>query len=203
MKKNLLNGEKIRQLLDDRRLTIQDLADACGSTRSILSQWINGRRNPRRAAIQNIANALKVNIAEISECHDDDLIEPIPIPVPSGSNKERNTVVFQMILSELRFLVQRDGLVQTSRHIGISHSQISKLLNGDAKVELFPIFALLNLFPDAEINFKHSISEQVATETITAKSRLTMILPQMTEEEAVQVMKYIHAFIPRLTPKEK
>ncbi len=201
MKKNLLNGEKVRQILDERRLTIQDLADACGSTRSILSQWINGRRNPRRPAIQSIADALKVNISEISECHDDDIIEPVSIPVPSGSSAERNAVVFQTILDELRYTVQKNGLVQTSKRIGISHPQISKLLNGDAKIELFPVVALLNLFPDAEINFKRSASVSESVASATAKSRLTELLPQMTEEEAVQVMTYISAFIPRLSSK--
>ena len=56
----------MKKILDDSGLTITDAAQRIGVSRSNLSSYLNGRRNPKRVTVQRIANAFHVDISEIS-----------------------------------------------------------------------------------------------------------------------------------------
>ncbi|MDD4630611.1 MAG: helix-turn-helix transcriptional regulator [Proteiniphilum sp.] len=56
---------KIKAILKDKGLTIQELADMLGISRVGLSQQING--SPRLDSLQKIANALEVDLLDLFE----------------------------------------------------------------------------------------------------------------------------------------
>ncbi len=55
-------GPRIRTLRTQRRLTLQQLAQSCGLTKSMLSKLENGRASPSIAALTRIATALGVGL---------------------------------------------------------------------------------------------------------------------------------------------
>ncbi|CAN5472289.1 XRE family transcriptional regulator [soil metagenome] len=56
-------GTHIRTLRMQQRLTLQELAEACELTRSMLSKLENGRAQPSIAAVTRIASALGVQVS--------------------------------------------------------------------------------------------------------------------------------------------
>ncbi|WP_092359852.1 helix-turn-helix domain-containing protein [Collimonas sp. OK242] len=58
-------GERIRKLRKDRGLSQDGFADLCGFDRTYISGIERGRRNPSLLAIEALANALSVTVAEL------------------------------------------------------------------------------------------------------------------------------------------
>jgi DNA-binding XRE family transcriptional regulator len=59
----LLAGEHpVRVLREHRRLTLQQVADACGVTASAISQIEQGKRDPSVGLLEKLAAALKVDV---------------------------------------------------------------------------------------------------------------------------------------------
>ena len=55
-------GDKIRKLRQERRLTLQDLADLTGLSKPLLSQIENDQVTPPLATLLKIAKGLKVGL---------------------------------------------------------------------------------------------------------------------------------------------
>ncbi len=60
-------GKRIRKLRLQQKLTLQDIADTCGFTRSLLSKIENGKIAPSLGTLSKIAEALGVKSASLIE----------------------------------------------------------------------------------------------------------------------------------------
>ena len=150
MKNNRLDGEKLRQILKSRGLAISDIARLCGKNRAVMSQWISGKRNPRRGEIQKIADALRLNISEISDYSDDDFTA---IPLSSEEPIPEYRYIYETVMSQLQKRVSESGQVKTAEFIGVSGGYISMLLNNKANISDLKLSAFLKLFPNIKIDF--------------------------------------------------
>ena len=61
----MTTGEKIKTIRKKRGLTQRELAEKLGTTPQNLAQYENNKRNPKYWTLQNIAEALQVNIKEL------------------------------------------------------------------------------------------------------------------------------------------
>lgn len=55
-------GENIRRLRKARGLTLKELDDMIGVSESYIRAYESGRRNPKPASLQTLADALGVNV---------------------------------------------------------------------------------------------------------------------------------------------
>ena len=55
-------GENIRRLRKARGLTLKELGDMIGVSESYIRAYESGRRNPKPASLQTLADALGVNV---------------------------------------------------------------------------------------------------------------------------------------------
>ena len=55
-------GKQLKKIILEKNITQQELADKLNIARPMISNWMNGFRNPSLASIQKIANALDVSI---------------------------------------------------------------------------------------------------------------------------------------------
>ncbi len=60
-------SEKLKQLRKDEKLTIVELSKRIGYSKSIISYWENGIKEPTLSAIKTIANYFGVTISELVE----------------------------------------------------------------------------------------------------------------------------------------
>lgn len=60
-------GQKIKELRKKQGMSQKDLADKLGITPVLISQYENGKRNPKLETLQKIADALEVDISELSD----------------------------------------------------------------------------------------------------------------------------------------
>jgi len=58
-------GNRIRYLRKSQRRTLQDIADMCGFTKSLLSKIENGKTTPPVATLMKIANSLGVKVSDL------------------------------------------------------------------------------------------------------------------------------------------
>lgn len=150
MTKNRLNGTALRSILDTRGISISDLAKICGKNRALMSQWIGGKRNPRRGEVQKIADALRLNISEISDFSDDDFTA-INLNIEDSIQEYR--YIYEAAMSQLQKKVSECGQAKTAESIGVSGGYISLLLNEKAKISDIKLSAFLRLFPNIKIDF--------------------------------------------------
>ena len=178
MKKDSFNREKVAAILEERGLTIKEAAEKCGTSRPVLSQWLSGRRNPKRPSIQMIADALRINISEISTFHDDDLVTPPPVadPLPDP-DINAHSAIFAYVLAELNRQVALSGQVKVAEKIGISASQISLLVNGKANINDIKLSAFLRLLPKMEIKFNSETDAGAADPRVLIKSLVDRMDP--------------------------
>lgn len=59
-------GRRLARLLKERGMTQKDLAQATHLTEAAISRYISGKREPRAVTVANIAEALRVDPAEIT-----------------------------------------------------------------------------------------------------------------------------------------
>lgn len=182
MTREAFDRKKVANILKDRGLTISEAAEKCGTSRPVLSQWLSGRRNPKRPAIQKIADALRINISEISTYHDDDLVTPPPVtdPLPEP-NADAHSAIFAYVLAELRRQVALSGQVKTAEKIGISASQISLLLSGKADIRDIKLSAFLCLLPKMEIKFNSETDVDVAD----PRNQIKLLVDRMELEDDI------------------
>lgn len=145
-RKSVFYGAKVKSMLDDNGLTAAEIARKAGIERSLLSCYMHGKRNPKRITVQKIADALHVNISEISGYRDDDGENITPCPVqPTGNDFD--DAVFHFIHAEISRQVATENQSIVSKRIGLSHPQVNRIVNGKADLSLFPVGALLRLCP--------------------------------------------------------
>lgn len=60
-------GQKIKELRKKQGMSQKDLADKLGITPVMISQYENGKRNPKLETLQKISDALEVDISELSD----------------------------------------------------------------------------------------------------------------------------------------
>jgi transcriptional regulator with XRE-family HTH domain len=58
-------GKVIRKLREERKMTLEDLANKLGKSISYLSKWENGKKPINLENLQSIANALDVDITDL------------------------------------------------------------------------------------------------------------------------------------------
>lgn len=194
MTNETFNRKKVSAILEERGLTITEAAEKCGTSRSVMSQWLRGRRNPKRPAIQKIADALTLNISDISAYHDNDLVTPplddAPLPEPDD---KAHAVIFVYVLAELKRQVAISGQVKVAEKLGISASQISLLINGKAEISDLKLSAFLRLLPNMEIKF----NSETDVEFTEVKSALHELIERMTPDDAAIAMNIILAALPK------
>lgn len=85
------NIKRLREIFD---LTQADLAEVAGVTKNAVSQWENGRAEPRMGAIERMAACSGITKSHIIEDGGMDLIDPVtrkPRNMPSGAKPVRGT----------------------------------------------------------------------------------------------------------------
>jgi transcriptional regulator with XRE-family HTH domain len=60
-------GDKLRAIRKDRRLTLQQVADAAGLSKAFVSQIESGTANPSLASLKRVGNALEIPLAALFE----------------------------------------------------------------------------------------------------------------------------------------
>ncbi len=148
-RKSVFYGAKVKFMLDDNGLTAAEIARKAGVERSLLSSYMHGKRNPKRITVQKIADALHVNISEISGYRDDEPMKEIPVVslVSDAASEKRNESVFQFVAKALAKEVELRGQAAVARSIGISQSNVNTLVNGKSDIRKLPLSAFLNLCP--------------------------------------------------------
>lgn len=165
-RKNVFDGAKVKSLLDENGLTAVEIAKKAGISRVQMSSYMHGRRNPKRITVQRIADALHVNISDISGYRDDDE-EIAVLQFPSGTEEEFYAAVYQFVRAEVSRQVANENQSIVSKRIGLSHSQVNRIVTQKADLSLFPIGALLRLCPQL-INRAILNGEPSANETLMA-----------------------------------
>lgn len=66
-----LSTFKMELAMADKCMTINDIAEAAGMKRQVITAIINGRRNPKPATIGIIARGLGVRVTDIIKKEDD------------------------------------------------------------------------------------------------------------------------------------
>ena len=71
-------GGRIRRIRNGQKRTLQEIADVCGFTKSLLSKIENGKVTPPIATLVKIAAALQVGVATLIEA--DDTVQAVHDP---------------------------------------------------------------------------------------------------------------------------
>jgi toxin-antitoxin system, antitoxin component, xre family len=56
---------RIKEILQEKKMTVSVLADTIGITRANMSNIVNGKTNPKMETLKKIADALNVNLIEL------------------------------------------------------------------------------------------------------------------------------------------
>lgn len=74
MSKNII-GENIKRIRKERRMTQDELANLLNKSTISIKKWESGDRTPRNEVLVNIANALRVSLADLYDgCDTNDII---------------------------------------------------------------------------------------------------------------------------------
>ena len=71
-------GKRIKKLLTEKNISQKELSEKTKIKQQIISDWINGRRNPKKESLEKLATALKVSVNE--------LLSDKPSPQETNSN---------------------------------------------------------------------------------------------------------------------
>lgn len=98
-------GDRLKQLRNEKNMTMQNLADALGlNNSSIVSKWERGERNPKDSALQAYANYFDVSKDWIINGNEDDA------PTIRNKLKEMENAM-DFILDYLTTLDRRQDLI--------------------------------------------------------------------------------------------
>lgn len=187
-RKNVFDGAKVKTLLDQNGLTAVEIARKAGISRVQMSSYMHGRRNPKRITVQRIADALHVNISDISGYRDDDE-EPLSSPPPVGIENEFFGTVYQFVYVEIKRQVANENQSIVSKRIGLSHAQVNRIINEKADMSLFPLGALLKLCP--QIINRAVLSGETSTDaTLRATiEHIKRLAEQITDIKTAQTVE--------------
>lgn len=65
---------RIKEILQEKKMTVSVLADTIGITRANMSNIVNGKTNPKMETLKKIADALKVKLSDLFEKKESDII---------------------------------------------------------------------------------------------------------------------------------
>jgi transcriptional regulator with XRE-family HTH domain len=118
-----------------------------------VAYWLTGKRNPKRPSVVAMAKALQCNIEEIAEPQND--LEAVAISgdkfaqyVIDTEDQDELTGVMMKYLSEaLTVRLKYSSQTDIAKQIGLSTSQVNRIVRGLANLKQFPIGSLLKLCP--------------------------------------------------------
>jgi len=182
-------GEKVKQILEDRRLTVLELANRAGVSQGALSNWINGVRNPRRSNIKAIANILGCRISDISGYSDEDFQKPDEADFDFVKNPDRQTFL-DRVVNELKYQSDLAGQQKTADMLGISKSHLWGFCNGSVEVGNMTLTTFLNLFPRARIQLRGAVPQDSTEE-------IQNIIDCMSEDELNKMLAVLKIVFPQ------
>lgn len=65
---------RIKEILQEKKMTVSVLADTIGITRANMSNIVNGKTNPKMETLKKIAEALGVKLSDLFEKKESDII---------------------------------------------------------------------------------------------------------------------------------
>ena len=65
---------RIKEILQEQKMTVSVLADTIGITRANMSNIVNGKTSPKMETLKKIADALKVKRSDLFEKKESDII---------------------------------------------------------------------------------------------------------------------------------
>ena len=65
---------RIKEILQEQKMTVSVLADTIGITRANISNIVNGKTSPKMETLKKIADALKVKLSDLFEKKESDII---------------------------------------------------------------------------------------------------------------------------------
>lgn len=155
-----------------------------------MSSYLHGKRNPKRITVQKIADALHVNISEISGYRDDDGEQNVYVPVQSTGNDFADAV-FRFIHSEVSRQVAKENQSIVSKRIGLSHPQVNRIVNGKADLSLFPVGALIRLCPqiiNRDVLSGETEQDESLAQTVEHIKRLADRITDINAARTVEIM---------------
>ena len=182
-------GEKVKQILEDRRLTVLELATRAGVSQGALSNWINGVRNPRRSNINAIAKILGCRISDISGYSDEDFQQPDEVDFDFVKNPDRQTFL-DRVVNELKYQSELEGQQKTADRLGISKSHLWGFCNGSVEVGNMSLTSFLNLFPKMRIQLRGSVPQDSVEE-------IQNIIDCMSEDELNKMLAVLKIVFPQ------
>lgn len=192
-RKNMFDGAKVKAMIADMGLTSIEIAKKAGISREQFSNYIHGRRNPKRITVQRIADALRVKISEISRYEEEIEVPAVPQNTEStGSSDALTSSVLQFIFSEIVRGVATTSQLEVAKKTGLSHAQINRIVSGKADLSNFPIGALLRLCPQL---INRSALTLVQEEDVAAW--LFRAIGSMTDSEKLMLKQVIETTMPR------
>ena len=154
----MISPERLRQIRFARSLTFEDLASRMGGmvTKQALSQYENGKAQPRPAVLLQLARALSVSTNELSTPA---LltVEFIAFRRKSGMTQEAETRLKSSVAFDLEKRVQLQQLVQRPAHRSFSFQQISVSRIEEAEAAALQIREYMGLGRDAIGNLTETL----------------------------------------------
>ena len=188
-RKNVFFGDKVKRILDERGLTATEIAKQSGVERSMLSAYIHGQRNPKRITVQRLADALGLDISEISGYRKDEWKE---VPVPDQVMEDGfESAVLRFIHAEITRQVMNENQSIVSKRIGLSHPQVNRIMNGRADLRLFPVGAMLRLCPqiiNRDVLYKECAPDDALAATIQRIKQLADRITDLNTARTVENM---------------
>ena len=65
---------RIKEILQEQKMTVSVLADTIGITRANMSNIVNGKTSQKKETLKKIAHALKVKLSDLFEKKESDII---------------------------------------------------------------------------------------------------------------------------------
>lgn len=192
-RKNMFDGAKVKAMIADMGLTSIEIAKKAGISREQFSNYIHGRRNPKRITVQRIADALHVKISEISGYADENSAESTENlnTTPADSSADEQNIL-NFVASSLKRARLSESQVAIAERIGVSGSYISRLLSGEADFANFPLLAFLRLCPQL---INRSALTSLQEEDVAAW--LFRAIGGMNDSEKLMLKQVIETTMPR------
>lgn len=180
-------GDKVRDLLETRRWAVVDLAKKAGVSQGALSNWLNGIRNPKRANIKAIADALDCKVSDISAYSDEELSRTSEDIFFDFEIQPDHSAFLESVYEELCNQVTLEGQAKVAERLGVSQSHVRNLYIKNTAIGNLSLLAFLNLFPRMRIMLRGSkLSDPI--EEIQA---ITECLSQEEAEKLLAVLKIV------------
>ena len=163
-KKMKLKKQEFLTRLERSGRSRAEFAHQCGISRQSITAWINGERNPKPNNVKIMADALLCGIDDIAEPMNgledralkgdkfsravigmDNVEDCIENGMQNVSGFEKEVMDF--ISKNLFHQVKNSNQSEVGRKIGLSASQVNRMIHGKADLSLFPVCSLIRLCP--------------------------------------------------------